>query len=216
MRIYEIERNVDKDRIAHLFQTWFNFTGDFEIDDDGYVSSDGNVILANMPYNGRLPVKFNQIGRLFNCNDYKVSSLEGFPRKILGPCYFSGNSLTSLEGMPKHFYSSLYINNNKLTSLVGGPETVNGDFLVHQNPLQTLDGLPSVVDGELTFTITKTLPILKVLNVQHVQKIEVFPANDGTDRIGDILNKYKGQGRTGVIRCAAELSSAGFKDNARL
>jgi hypothetical protein len=33
--------------------------------------------------------------------------------------------------------------------------------------------------------------------------------------IVEILNKYVGQGKSGAIKCAAELIKAGFKDNAR-
>ena len=50
----------------------------------------------------------------FYCNDNKLSSLVGAPKKIGGDFYCSNNKLTSLDGCPKYVGKDFYCYKNSL------------------------------------------------------------------------------------------------------
>jgi hypothetical protein len=90
---------------------------------------------------------------------------------------------------------------------------VSGDFNCGRNQLTTLEGAPSSVGGSFYCSYSDNLPLLRLLLIKDVKEIYLVPINDIVE---DILNKYIGQGRGGALACAAELTKAGFKNNARL
>lgn len=62
------------------------------------------------------------------------TSLQGFPKKVMGDFAVNENHLTSLEGGPTYVKGSYYCNGNRLTSLEGAPDYVGENFDCSQNP----------------------------------------------------------------------------------
>ena len=93
---------------------------------DGSYSFQQEVILDDLSMS-MFPIKFDTIGRNFDCTE----------------C-----GLISLKGGPKEVYGSFNCDINKLKSLYGAPEYVGGDFSCRFNNIKTLDGAPKVVDGD--------------------------------------------------------------------
>ena len=96
---------------------------------------------------GRLIIKFGVVNGDFDCNDVKLTSLEGAPQKVGGDFSCSYNKLISLKGTPKEVGGDFYCHNNKLTSLAGAPQEVVGSFWCDHNELTTLEGAPEKVNG---------------------------------------------------------------------
>lgn len=176
---------VDKDKIVKACVDHFHFTRDYEIDDEGCVSTNGTVKLITV--RSKIAVQFKYVGGHFECANKKLISLEGSPREV-------GKTFDCRR--------------NRLTTLVGAPEHV-GDFVCIENPLVDLVGLSSQIDGAVSFNYTPQLPLLRTLVAD-----KIWPYPDQVE-LEVILNKYKGQGKAAILKCAAELIKAGFKDNAR-
>ena len=65
-----------------------------------------------------------------------------------GDFYCNNNRLTSLVGAPKRIYGYFECGENNLTSLIGAPEYVGGNFNCGQNKLTSLEGCPKYVGGD--------------------------------------------------------------------
>jgi len=131
------------------------------VDVDGYV----NLYKKNLQ---KLPIKFGNVSIGFNCNNNKLTTLEGAPKEVGGWFYCDNNKLTTLEGAPIKVGGDFYCSRNqltslkyapekvggnfdcsgnKLTSLVGGPKEVGNSFYCFNNKLTTLEGAPKEVGG---------------------------------------------------------------------
>lgn len=176
---------VNKDLISQACEDHFVFGRDYEIHDDGLVSTYGSVRFKTPM--SKLPVHFKYVGGKFDCADMRLTSLEGSPQEVgkMFDCRW-----------------------NKLTTLVGAPEHV-ADFACTHNPLKNMVGLSSQIDGTVSFDYNPQLPLLRTLVADRI-----WPYPDQV-KLEEILNKYKGQGKVGAIKCAAELIKAGYKENAR-
>lgn len=139
----------------------------------------------------------------------------------------SNGELRTLRGCPSFVRGDFRCIDNKLTNLIGGPEEVDGDYRCFKNPLTSLEGLPKIIRGSIGLPYFRELPLLKLILVSGLTHIILNDPNvksrgpdsgdlDHLTQIEDILNKYLGNGQKGAIQCAAELSKAGFKGNARL
>jgi hypothetical protein len=93
-----------------------------------------------------LPIKFGIITGEFNCQDNKLVTLKGCPRKIGGDFHCGWNQLTTLKYGPQYI-RSYYCNTNKLISLEGSPEKLNGSFYCVSNKLTSLNGCPKEIHG---------------------------------------------------------------------
>jgi hypothetical protein len=146
----------------------------------------------------RLPVKFGRIGGNFNMAYTGLDTFEGFPRVIEGHCW---------------------CNQNKLTSFQGSPQVIEGNFLVQDNPISIMSGFPEHIQGLVSLDYTSQLPLLRLLSAKD--GVGLGPASWPDQRKGEyakvqnILNKYAGTGKRGMLGAAAELTKAGFRDNAR-
>lgn len=190
MRLDEIEDND----IEKLLIKYFEFS-DYEILSDGRVNVNGPTSLRLAPPNGKLPVKFNKAKKDFAIGAGDLSTLEGCPRLVSGE------------------FSCGY---NQINSLIGGPIEIYGDYLCIGNNLKSLEGLPKILNGRIILHANHNLPLLKLLFVKDLQRIELLGYMASEKIIASILNKYIGTGQKGALQCAAELTKAGFKNNARM
>lgn len=219
MRFDEIIDNTDD--IMKLMLTHFKVIENSISIKDGYVTVDGNCYLTSSL--DQLPVKFRHVLGVFNISNSGLRTLKGCPYETFSfSC--NQNELTSLEFGPQIVNGNYRCSGNKLSNLIGAPNSVSsGVFSCAQNPLVSLDGLPKRMH-KIRISYRKDLPLLKLLfvNVSNVKfSIENTNAVDDSDidrveQIEDILRRYLGKGQRGALQCAAELSKAGFKGNARL
>ena len=220
---------VDVDEIESDLDKYFKIKGSIKIDPStGVVDVDGDVDLIKKIK--RLPVKFGTVSGYFYCYGKHLISLSGSPRSVGGDFDCYDNQLTSLVGAPDHVGGSFYCFNNQLTSLAGAPDHVGGyfdcgvnditslegaparvgrDFICYENKLTSLEGLPAQVGGSFVCTYSKSLPVLRLMVYPTVHIYDAPP------QLNDIINKYKGQGKPGALKAAAELIRAGYKENAR-
>jgi hypothetical protein len=121
---------------------------DHEVHEDIYVSVKGDVDLSHKSLE-RLPFNFRVVTEEFFCNNNKLTSLKGAPKKVIGRFHCANNNLTSLQGAPKEVKGSFHCSNNNLTSLQGAPEKVGENFYCsYNNKLTSLEGAPEAIRGE--------------------------------------------------------------------
>jgi hypothetical protein len=181
---------VDKEQILSVFDTWFKTTDKIEIDDKGLVSTKGVVVLRKRPLGGPLPVRFGTVGAF----------------------YVDGSGLTSFENSPQKINGSAWYGGNPITSWSGAPKEVFGYFGIANTRLFDLSGLPLETTG-IAINYKQDMPLLRAL---QSKKIDFASTNySAPEIVSQILNRYAGQGRQGSLACAAELSRAGYKANAR-
>ena len=101
---------------------------------------------------------------------------------------------------------------NNLITLEGSPPSMNNhDFGCFNNPLINLNGLSENIN-ELYIHYSPNLPILKaVLNSRYIEWYNTAPKI-----VDKLTNKYCGQGKAKMAKCAIELVKAGYERNARL
>lgn len=137
----------------------------------------------------RIPVKFGKIGFDIPYITPLMQLQFQFPRYF----FWERDSLTSLEGAPREITGSFSCDDNKILSLEGIHKIIkkiNGQFYCNDNPIKS--------GG------------IGLLLIEGITRI-------GTNHPAlEIINKYIGQGKKGLLLCQEELIEAGFEANARL
>lgn len=194
MRLHEIE-DKKRNEIEELYAKYFEGNAEIEIEDDGSISSQGDIVLSNYYKHAVLPVKF---------------------KDVFGSIYITDNTLKSLEGSPEFVDENFNCWDNQLISLEGGPRRVEGNYYCYNNrTLTSLKGLPDYIGGGLLLSYHTDLPLLDICLIPYVKKVGIMSRDPNKNLIKDILNRHINKGRKGAIQCAAELTQAGFKGNAR-
>jgi hypothetical protein len=157
-------------------------------DSQGRVDMPGSLIMHSLPENKKFPLQFGVVEGRFLARNMDLVSLEGAPHTVIGDFNCSHTSITTLDGAPNH---------------------VDGDFFCYNVPLESLDGAPSYVGGEFWVKWTESLPILRLLQYKKVD-LEFAP-----DKVKEIVKKYLGTSKRGMLGAGVELTRAGFKANAR-
>jgi hypothetical protein len=173
---------VNKAEIRKTLKEYFTIDGKITIADDGRVSVKGDVAL-NLEHS-HLPVQFDIVDGDVECHNTGLQSLKGSPTKISGFFYCEDNQLRNLEG---------------------GPEEVGSYFWCESNPLESLKGFPSYVGGTFYCDYNPSLPLLRTLvakNGVYFQNKRKYPF---AEKIKNVLNQFKGQGKAGVLKCSHAL-----------
>jgi len=200
---------IDKQKILALVKTNFKTTGRVTVDDQGLVSVTGNCELTQKIT--KLPVQFDHVVGDFNCTRSQLESLEGAPQSVDGWFSCSYSELESLLGAPQSVGNHFYCYSTTLKSLLGAPRSVGGDFDCLATTLESLAGAPQSVGGKFYCSYDRSLGLLPLLLIKDLKGVSI-----GNDTVNSILNRYLGQGRDGIIPCAAELHKAGYGSNAKL
>jgi hypothetical protein len=214
---------VDKDQILRLIKTHFvvvsntSLENSIEILDDGGVDVQGHVVMTR-PAGGKIPVRFNMIDGIFRAEGVGLKNLENVPY-VCSSLYVANNEITSLEGCPDYL-NTLEVSNNQLKDLKHLPEILE-TLIAFENPLSSLDGLSAPPEREflnVQLSWSKDLPLLRTL---VASTIHIGRPGGGYSRlakmepVNSILLKYAGTGKKGMLGAAAELTKAGYKENAR-
>lgn len=170
----------------------------------------------------------SHVGGTFWCSYNLLNSLSGSPSKVKEHFMCDQNLLTNLQGGPGYVGGNYLCSSNKLTSLRGAPTRVGTYFCCDNNLLTNMDHAPECVSlhcednvlvdlknlpkikEEIVCAYNKNLPVLRLL-ASGAQRIYVL---EGPATVDKILDKYMGQGKQGILRAAAELVGAGFRENA--
>jgi len=114
----------------------------------GLVDIEGNFDCAKKKLKDFKGVRFGVVTGDFNCDDNKLTSLEGAPQEVGGSFRCHNNKLTSLVGAPQEVEGYFDCSYNMLTSLEGAPQEVEGGFYCYNNNLTSLKGAPQKVEGD--------------------------------------------------------------------
>ena len=88
----------------------------YTINDDGSIDVDGDVYINDEGLT-ELPLTFNKVTGVFNCDDNKLTTLKGSPKSVGGGFDCDGNKLTDLKGSPKSIGGKFYCRNNPIESI---------------------------------------------------------------------------------------------------
>ena len=113
------------------------------------------IVLDDIVIDGKLRIRFGNVGGNFYCCHNELTSLEGAPNDVGGLFNCDNNNLTTLEGAPKKVGGDFNCSENELTTLDGAPKKVGGYFDCCHNNLTTLEGAPNEVGGYFSCGINK-------------------------------------------------------------
>ena len=158
------------------------------------------------------------VGGAFHCYDNRLTSLADGPTIVRGSYYCAGNQLTTLEGAPKVVGDTFLCSMNHLTSLEGAPEEIHGGFYCNNNNLTSLEyihkRIKKVSYNFQCYGNPIRSHILGLMMIEIGGEIETKLGN-GSD-VDAILNKWKNQGRKGVMGAMKELLDLGYEELAQL
>jgi hypothetical protein len=188
---------VDKTEIIEQLHFWFELTNDPEVEvtDTGLVNIKGSAAFKgeHLLPNGKLPFAFGTVS---------------------GNLRLPDAGLASLWGMPKEVGDTLSLSRNPLRNLIGCTQKIHNDLRLRQMPeLVSLEGFPTELGGYVAIDYKPELPLLRTLQARD--GIVLWPVGSEHEQVELILEKYKGQGKRGAIRCQKELIAAGFEGNAQ-
>ena len=182
-------------------------------------TSYGNVIDLSIGTLTILPSDLpDTVSDNFWCDNNQLTSLKGSPSKVGGNFYCNNNRLTSLEGCPSQIGGDFYCSINKLTSLEGCPSQVGGNFYFQDNQVSSLHNVHKHISNIGGNFVCKNNPIQS--HILGLMMIEIggeitTKLGNGTD-VDEILNRWKNQGRTGVLGAQRGLLALGYKELAQL
>lgn len=213
MRLNEIENP----NIKELLRKRFVITGRISIQDN-VVGIIGNCRLKPTPIQHQwdtLPITFSTVSGDFECGDEELLTLKGCPSYVGGQFWCAGNELKNLIGGPEYATDYNCSRNSNMHSLKGVAKTIENNFECTECNLTTLEYLPESV-GNIIMSYDYRLPLLKLLSIKNLKYIAFYPVSNRSDQVRDILNKYIGKGRGGILSAAAHLTKIGCKGNAQL
>lgn len=177
----------------------------------------------------------HRVGRDFNCESNLLTSLAHAPSHVTGsfscaynagihslvhaPSHVGANfncarcGLTSLEGSPDTIDGWFDCAHNQLTTLDHAPKQVTDLFDCGHNPLQSMQGAPNTM-GSIEISYHAQLPLLRCLHAQlgiTLMGGYTYPPRE----IQNLLERYVGSDKAGMLKCAVEMIRAGYKGNAR-
>ena len=221
----ELESRESRIKLKKLCENHYDYDQNIDLSNRG---------LTKLPSD--LPKKINGD---FNCYDNALTSLAYCPSEVGGTFTCSFNDLTSLEHCPSEVGGDFTCTVDKLVSLKHCPSAIGGAFNCTVNRLTSLEHCPSEV-GKLFYCGRNELTSLKDVHKQikkigrdfrcyknpirsHILGLMLISIGgnistklgNGSD-VDEILNKWKNQGRRGVIGCQQELIKAGYKELAQL
>jgi hypothetical protein len=200
---------VDVEKIQQLLAKHFEIDGKISVDPKtGSVDVLGSVTLRSIEVT-QLPVRFGHVGGSFDCRNNQLKTLEGAPGYVSGDFLCYNNQLKTLEGAPGHVGGSFTCHYNQLTSLGGAPGHVGRSFFCNSNQLKTLDGAPGHVGGGFWCSYHPSLPVLRLLQYKKVK------IHDAPWSVENIMTKYAGTGKRGMLAAGVALTKTGYKLNAR-
>ena len=125
-------------------------------------------------------------------------------------------SILSVMGkQPMHFNGHFSCSIKKLTSLKGAPSSVSGYFSCYNNKLTSLHNIHKQIKKIYRYANFIRNPIkshvLGLLLIKGVTEVKL-----DNKQVEEILNRYLGKGRAGMLMAQEELIEAGLEEFAQL
>jgi hypothetical protein len=152
------------------------YISNYTINGDGSIDVDGDVIIYNRNLK-KLPLKFRNINGGFNCDDNKLTTLEGCPINVYGNFSCMDNWIRSLDHCPKSVSGVFRCSFNKITSLEGIPGNPKS-ILSRFNHLKDVKGIKDGWSGSIDVERNPVYEIFKL-----------FPRHRW-DEVVEYLNEY--------------------------
>ena len=167
-----------------------------------------------------------RVGGTYDCSHNHLETLEGSPRVIHHDFLCYKNNLKTLTYAPQTVEGEFDCSYNLLETLQGGPTTVDKSFSCNVNylkdligmashigrdvdcsfnNLESLKGLPDHITGILHLPYNSNLPLLRSLAAGGILFNSFAYHREVGKKIEEILGKFAGQGRKGVIACTTAL-----------
>ena len=165
-----------------------------------------------------------RVGQNFTCSVNALTSLEFGPTYVGGKYDCSANELTSLKFSPRKVgYFDCGVN-HRLTSLEGCPNEIELNFWCVIVGLTTLHDVHKhivSVGGNFACynnTITSCILGLMLIHIEGniITTIGKSDSPGAPTQVDVILNKWKNQGRKGVLGAQRELLDLGYDELAKL
>jgi hypothetical protein len=190
---------VDVEQINREFKLFFRVLGPWEIDHTGLINVQGAVDARDTLPGPHLPVQFGFVQNHFDLNQQ--------------------DNLLDLQGAPHTVGGEFFVKAPEMTHLTGAPRRVGGRCVLRSQSLKSLEHLPESCHL-LRIDMSPTLPLLRLTETTYPIQwgYPIAHGASGNPKLklaADIIGKYRGTGKSGAIKAAAELIKAGCKENAR-
>ncbi len=161
----------------------------------------------------------SKVEESFCVSENKLTSLKGSPTSVGLIFSCSNNYVTSLEGSPKYIGFDFSCRKNKLISLDYSPETIGRDFICAENQIHSLEGIHKSIKKIGRVFDCSHNPItsggIGLILIEDLSSINAKNCMDFT-KAAEIINKYLGKGKTGLLDCQEELEEASLEQYAKL
>ncbi len=155
-------------------------------------------------------------------SNHDIESLKDLPCVIdvvKGSFFVGDNNITSFEGCPKTC-GNIIIRNNKIKSFEHCPSLVNGLFDIRNNKLTSLCGIHKYLTKCKLLDISNNDKIneggIGLILIENLKEITYYGLSISGNYAIDIISKYLGQGKAGLLTCQEELEEAGLERFAKL
>lgn len=167
-------------------------------------------------HKGEIPVPLGKIQGDFTCEACELTSLQNAPEEVTGSFWCHKNKLQSLQGGPHTVNGNYFCGWNQLSDLQGAPTTFTGLFVAIQpDPgLQSVQGFPPHA-RHITISWHTQLPLLRLIEYSGNLEITEQRNHERMYHLMDVLERYRGKGKTHMLNLALDLKQAGYGGNAR-
>jgi hypothetical protein len=127
----------------------------------------------------------------------------------------NGAVISSFDDFPKIIMGHLFINNHHISNFQQAPTVIIGRLSLHSNKLESLKDIHKhihEINGHLNLANNPIRShVLGLLLIKGLTKVLL----DNT-QVAEILNRYLGKGRVGMLMAQEELIEAGLEEFAQL
>lgn len=228
---------VTEKEVERILENNFSLTGDWQLNAQGLVDVAGSVSLRKT--HEQIPVAFGKVTGIFEAVSAGLRTLQNAPQEVSLSFKVGDNLITSLAHAPKIVGSDFEANGNPyLTTLDCAYTQIHGDLDLNDCGLQNMNGCPQVrlgfwlkanpklkdlkgitpceyiyIDYDPDLALLPAL-VINEINLRNISKH--FPDRpEAVSEIRNIIKKYEGKGKAGLLNCALELKHAGFGGNAK-
>lgn len=143
----------------------------------------------------------------------KIESLKGLPAELKGSLHMSHNKLKSFEGCPRKIMGGFSVSYNQITSIEHLPEHIERNFWISENKLTSLAGIHRILKhcgGKIDIGGCPIVGgLIGVLSIEGFKGLTTSGGESADSKelelACDIINKYLGKGRQGILSAQDEL-----------
>ncbi len=161
-------------------------------------------------------LKIGRVGGDFYWKDSDLPVIDPAPLEVKGSMIITYNSIAELKNIPKRIGRTFECDHNELTTFKGCPEVAR-EMYFDNNKITSLVGIHhaikecDIVSFDGNYIEEGGIGLIFVKGLAQVRS-----NTKGFDMAVDIIDKYLGQGKAGLLACQEELEEAGLGRYAKL